>query len=145
MLKILTVVLAAFIDSCAGAPRPTQEASEAPSSGTSDPQSESADQHPVHHFSDNWGNGPGCTPKGEVLSLEGTIVIRPFGKGTDGALLKTDKDEWVISYRAEGTLLEMRDKTVLASGRACDKQGEAVAGKHFDLMTLTEAPGSTYQ
>jgi hypothetical protein len=73
-----------------------------------------------------------------VVSLEGTIVVRPFGKGTDGALLKTNADEWVVSYRAEGTLLEMRDKRVLARGRACEKQGEAVHGKHFDLLTLTE-------
>lgn len=94
------------------------------------------DRETPHDFSDNWGNGPGCTPKGEELSLEGTIVVRPFGKGADGALLKTNTDEWVVSYHAEGALLALRGKPTLARGRACEKQGAAVSGKHFDLTRL---------
>jgi len=93
----------------------------------------------VYHFDSNWGSGLGCSVKGDDLVLTGTIVVQPFGKGSDGALLKTDDDEWVLSYRAEGALLELRDKRVVAHGHACDKQGEAVGGKHFDLKTLTEA------
>ncbi len=76
---------------------------------------------------------------GEPLTLSGTIVVRPFGKGTDGAVLKTDGGEWVISYRADGVVLALRDKRVVARGRACDKQGEAISGEHLDLLTLTEA------
>lgn len=93
----------------------------------------------VHHFSDNWGSGLGCTPKGPVLSLEGTVVVRPFGKGTDGAVLATEGEAWVLSYRAEGVLLELNGKPVVARGRACDKRGAAVFGPHLDLATLTES------
>lgn len=131
-------VVAIVAGSCAATPNPTGPAGESPSSEPSAPQAESVGQHSVHRFSHNWGNGSGCTPTGEVLSLEGTIVIRPFGKGTDGALLKTKADEWVVSYRAEGTLLELRDKRVRARGRACEKQEEAVSARHFELLTLTE-------
>ncbi len=53
---------------------------------------------------------------GEPLTLSGTIVVRPFGKGTDGAVLKTDGGEWVISYRADGVVLALRDKRVAARG-----------------------------
>jgi hypothetical protein len=37
-------------------------------------------------------------------------------------------------------LLALRDKRVVARGRACDKQGGSIAGDHLDLETLTEAP-----
>src|SRR5262245_52409833 len=100
------------------------------------PQGTESNESP-RRFSDNWGDGPGCTPKGEELALEGTILVRPFGKGADGAVLKTNTDEWVVSYRPTGALLEMRGKRVVARGRACDKEGQSVVGKHFDLRTLT--------
>ena len=92
----------------------------------------------VHQFSNNWGNSLGCAPKGLELTVEGTIEVRPFGKGTDGARLKTNEGQWVVSYRAEGALLALDGKRVVATGRACDKDGESIAGKHFDLKTLTE-------
>lgn len=136
-------VVASVAGSCAATNHPMGTVREVPSPGPSDPEANVVGQPPTHRLSDNWGKGLGCTPKGAVLALEGTIVIRPFGKGADGALLTTDVDEWVVSYRAEGILLEMRDKKVLARGRACDKQGEAVSGKHFDLSTLTEVPTTT--
>jgi hypothetical protein len=95
---------------------------------------------PVEHgFSDNWGNGPGCTPRGELLTLSGTIVVRPFGKGTDGALLATSDGEWIISYRATGVLLEARGERVVARGRACDKQGASIGGAHLDLESITRS------
>jgi hypothetical protein len=92
----------------------------------------------VHHFTDNWGSGLGCHPRGGAMALEGVVVVQPFGKGTDGAVLDTGTEQWVLSYRAEGALLDLDGVRVVARGRACDKQGEAVAGKHFDLESLTE-------
>lgn len=93
----------------------------------------------VHHFRDNWGTGLGCEPRGEVLAIHGTIRIEPFRKGTDGAVLEADDGErWVLSYRAEDVLLSLDGARVEARGRACDKQGEAISGEHFDLQTLTE-------
>jgi hypothetical protein len=87
--------------------------------------------------STNWGE-VGCTPKGPTLTLSATVVVRPFGKGLDGAVLHTAGGDWIVSYRAEGKLLALRDKRVTATGRACDKEGQAIVGKHFDLATITE-------
>jgi hypothetical protein len=92
----------------------------------------------THRFRDNYGE-PGCEPKGEALTLRGRIRVEPFGKGTDGALLDEDGGEaWVLSYRAEGVLLQLDGAQVEVRGHACDKQGEALSGKHFDLETLVE-------
>jgi hypothetical protein len=69
--------------------------------------------------------------------LQGTIVLRPFRKGMQGALLRVSADEhWILAYRAEGVLLELDGKRVEVTGRACEKQLQAMAGKHFDLATL---------
>jgi len=115
---------------CSSSP-PTQQAPEMATPAT---------QPKVYKLSNNWGNGLGCTPEGEELTVTGTLVVRPFGKGTDGAVVKTDSEEWVVSYRATGALLELAGKRVVARGRQCSKQGESVAGRHLDLATLTEAP-----
>lgn len=93
----------------------------------------------THRFHDNWGSGLGCEPHGDVLTLHGTIRIAPFRKGTNGALLETDDGEtWVLSYRAQDPLLQLDGARVEARGRACDKQGEALVGKHFDLHAVVE-------
>jgi hypothetical protein len=95
----------------------------------------------VHRFQDNFGE-PGCAPKGEVLTLHGRIRVAPFRKGTNGALFDDDAGEtWVLSYRAEGALLRLDGAHVEIRGHACDKRGEALAGKHFDLdMVIENAP-----
>jgi hypothetical protein len=102
---------------------------------------------PVEHRltpEENWGaNSLGCTPRGPELTIEGMLVVRPFGKGTDGAVIKTDTgDEWIVTYRAEGATLDLEDRRVIARGRECDKEGQSMAGKHFDLATLTEVPAA---
>ena len=92
---------------------------------------------PVSAFSENWGDSP-CLPRGPALTMRGRIQVKPFGKGTDGAVLMADDGtSWVVSYRAEGALLNLNGKRVEARGRACDKQFEAVAGPHFDLASVT--------
>ena len=78
-----------------------------------------------------------CVPRGPELTLEGTIVVQPFGKGTNGAILQTGTDEWVLAYRAEGELLALDGQRVTAHGRECAKGGQAVYGKHFDYTALT--------
>lgn len=103
----------------------------------------------LHRFSNNWASGVKgddrlaglvtCTPSGPELSLRGIIKVRPFGKGTDGAILKTGSGDWVLTYRAEGVLLELQEKEVLVHGRACAKEGESIGGNHFDLATLEES------
>jgi hypothetical protein len=127
VLRFAIVTLAGSSCGSAAAPQqPTPRPSLSPS-------------HVEHRFSDNWGSGLGCTPRGEVLTLAGTIVVRPFGKGTDGAVLATSAGEWVISYRAEGALLELRGESVVARGRACDKQGASITGAHLDLESVTRS------
>lgn len=72
------------------------------------------------------------------MTLRGRIQVKPFGKGTDGALLVVDRgDLWVISYRAEGPILALDGREVSARGRACDKQFEAIGGPHFDVASIT--------
>jgi hypothetical protein len=87
-----------------------------------------------------WASGMGCTPKGDELAVTGALVVRPFGKGTDGAVIQADDGEWILSYRAEGALLDLAGTRVTVRGRACDKQGEATAGRHFDAASIVAAP-----
>lgn len=127
--RLASVVALALVTACTRSPQPVAR---------------------VHSFSNNWGAGAGdddslarligCTPTGPELSLRGTIVVSPFGKGTNGAQLKTDTEQWVVSYRATGALLELEGKQVVARGRASDKGGESIGGRHFDLSTLEELP-----
>ena len=92
----------------------------------------------VHRFRDNWGE-PGCAVRGDAITLRGRISVEPFGKGTDGAMLDADDGErWVLTYRAEGVLLQLDGARVEIRGWACDKRGEAIAGQHFDLDSLVE-------
>jgi hypothetical protein len=92
----------------------------------------------THTFRDNWGE-PGCAARGEPLTLRGRVRVEPFRKGTSGALLDEDGGEaWVLTYRAQGVLLQLDGAHVEVRGRACDKQGEALSGKHFDLESLVE-------
>lgn len=91
---------------------------------------------------DNWGSGLGCEVRGERLTLHGRLRVEPFGKGTDGAILRVGpgrEESWILSYRAEGPLLALDGERVVATGQACDKQGEAIYGRHFNLETLTRA------
>lgn len=111
------------------APCPTAEPEPIPTSGK------------VHRFQDNWGE-PGCAVKGDVLTLHGRIRVEPFRKGTSGALFDDDAGEsWVLTYRAEGVLLQLDGAQVEIRGWACDKRGEALSGKHFDLDMLIEPSG----
>ena len=91
----------------------------------------------VYSRSDNWGNGPGCEASGPERVLRGVIRVAPFGKGTNGARIDDGTKQWVISYRADATLIALDGKSVEARGRPCAKQGEAISGPHFDVQTLT--------
>ena len=74
-----------------------------------------------------------------MMTLRGRLIVRPFGKGTDGVVLRVSpREQWILSYRAEGLLAALAGRRVEVTGRACDKQGEALAGPHFDLAALTE-------
>jgi hypothetical protein len=44
---------------------------------------------------------------------------------------------WIISYRADATLISLDRKSVEARGLPCTKQGEAISDPHFDVQTLT--------
>lgn len=95
---------------------------------------------PRYEVRDSWVGSP-CLPRGDEIAVTGRIEVKPFGKGSDGARLVVDGGEsWVISYRAEGPILQLSGKRVRATGRACDKQLEAIAGKHFDVVTLEALP-----
>jgi hypothetical protein len=88
----------------------------------------------------NWdearGN-PGCSASGPEQTLRGVVRVAPFGKGTDGAKLDDGHQRWVLSYRAEGALKQLDGKRVEAKGRPCNKEGQAIMGPHFDLLSVT--------
>jgi hypothetical protein len=139
----VVVVLTASCEAAVSPSEPKTTASSRQAKTASTATTGAASVAKTHVFSDNFGGGAGCAPRGAEMTLRGRVEVRPFGKGTDGAVLKTADAEWVVSYRAQGPLLTLHGRQVIASGRACDKQGEAVSGKHFDLMSLTDAmPGS---
>ncbi|MBZ5710480.1 hypothetical protein [Nannocystis pusilla] len=95
---------------------------------------------PPHAFdvSGSYDDGAGCRPHGDLVELKGVIVVEPFGKGIDGArLVAADGERWILNYGARGVYRELDGKRVTARGRACDMQGEAIMGRHFDPATLT--------
>jgi hypothetical protein len=94
----------------------------------------------VHDLPNAWASGAGCIPKGDELVVTGTLVVSPFGKGTDGATVEGDDGEWIITYRAEGPVLALAGRRVTVRGWACDKQGASVFGNHFDAKTIVETP-----
>ena len=68
----------------------------------------------------------------------GTLVVEPFGKGTDGARLVPDEGApWVLTYRATAAMRSVDGRRVSVRGRPCSKQGQAIAGRHFDADTLS--------
>jgi hypothetical protein len=91
-----------------------------------------------HDVSGSYDDGAGCLPHGEVVDLKGVLVVEPFGKGIDGArLVAADGERWILNYGARGVYRELDGKRVTARGRACDMQGQAIMGRHFDAATLT--------
>lgn len=97
--------------------------------------------HTVHTVQPSDGIGDACTPRGPMRTLTGKLIVRPFGKGSDGAVLVArGGEQWVLSYRASGPLLELRGRRVEITGRACDKDGEAIAGPHFATTTVGLTP-----
>lgn len=91
----------------------------------------------AHSLPDNPGEGYGCEPIGPERVLRGVIHVEPFGKGVDGARLDDGAKRWVVSYRADATLIALDGKSVEALGRPCAQRDESVAGPHFDVQTLT--------
>ncbi len=83
-------------------------------------------------------SGIGCVATQDTTQLRGVIVVKPFGKGTDGAVLDDGEIEWAVSYDAEDdAVFESFDGVeVIARGRPCDKEGAAVELPHFELMSL---------
>jgi hypothetical protein len=74
-----------------------------------------------------------------VTTIAGRLAIEPFGKGTDGARLVPDDGEpWVLSYRASPALRRRDGQRIVLRGRPCTKEGQAIAGRHFDADELHE-------
>jgi hypothetical protein len=88
---------------------------------------------------DGWDDARyGCVPRGEVRQVRGVLRTLPFGKGTDGTVLEVDGgDAWIVDYKATAQHRELAGRTVVATGRACDKQGASVVGRHFDIATVS--------
>lgn len=124
-------LLALLIAGCATPPPPEPEPVE---------PTESLKLGPPIAVAPQFGNErakPGCVPTGDTTELQGTIRVLPFGKGTDGAILDDGEQEWIVTYNAkDGVFESFNDFEVLARGRPCDKQFEAISGPHFEVRSL---------
>lgn len=104
-----------------------------------------ATQGSTERFTHGWAgwNRPdiGCVPKGKVQQLRGTLRPQPLdrrgrkpGKGFGGTrLVLKNGAALVVSYGATTQHRRLAGKTVIASGRYCDKQGQAIVGQHFNV------------
>ena len=79
---------------------------------------------------------PRCKPRATRLDLQGFVRVRSIGKGLTGVVLEADAGDWIMSYRADGPLLQLRDAHVVARGRPCDKLAGGVMGAHFRVTSI---------
>lgn len=78
----------------------------------------------------------GCTPLGDTTELVGVVEMLDFGKGRRGVIIDDGEVKWVVSYNDESVFAEWEKERVLARGRQCDKQGEAIKAYHFEVKSL---------
>ena len=86
-----------------------------------------------------WDDDPriGCVAVGDTREIHGTVKLMDLGRGREGAVIDDGTVKWVVSYTAEDGVLEDFDGVeVLARGRKCEKQGQAVQAWHFQLRSL---------
>lgn len=79
---------------------------------------------------------PGCTPLGDTEEVLGVVEIISFGKNRDGVIIDDGAVKWVVSYNSEGLFEDFEKEKVLATGRRCEKQGEAIKAYHFEVRSL---------
>jgi hypothetical protein len=87
----------------------------------------------------------GCVAKGKVVSLRGTLRPEPDiphhqrpGKGFGGTrLVLADGTSLVVAYGATRQHRRLAGKTIVARGRYCDKQKQALVSGHFHIHTFT--------
>ncbi|MFW5920658.1 MAG: hypothetical protein ACOCUS_02370 [Polyangiales bacterium] len=86
----------------------------------------------------------GCVPRGDVVEVTGRVEVAPFGKGSDGAILRPPEGEpWILAYNADGQaggrFRELQGSAVRARGRECVQQGASVGGRHLYVTSIREA------
>jgi len=92
---------------------------------------------------------PSYEPRfGEPVEREALYVVAPVagGKNLQAVSLRFDDGEvWVRSYRPVAAELQYADKRVVVTGRPYTNSPyvQSVAGTHFELHTITLAPGET--
>jgi len=87
----------------------------------------------------------GCVTKGKIQHLRGTLRPEPAprpgqktGKRFGGTrLVLTGGEALVVAYGATEQHRRLAGKTIIALGRYCDKQGQAIVSRHFHINTLT--------
>lgn len=80
----------------------------------------------------------GCVPFGSTTRLRGVLRVRPFGrKGRGTELVLEGGEALVVAYGETDQHRELEGVPVIATGRYCTKQLQAVSGQHFDIETLT--------
>ena len=87
----------------------------------------------------------GCAPKGKVLQVRGTLRPEPAprpgdrrGKRFGGTrLVLPGGESLVVAYGATAQHRRLAGKTIVARGRYCDKQKQALVSRHFHIQTFT--------
>ena len=77
----------------------------------------------------------GCAATESTRQIIGTIETFD-AKGRTLFILNDGDVRWVISYDEESVFRDFENTEVLARGRRCDKQGDAVKAWHFDVRGL---------
>jgi len=106
-----------------------------------------ADYFPVSgttvEFSRGWAgwNDPdiGCAPYATSERVAGTLRVRSFGKkGGEGTELVLENGKaWIVAYGATEQHRDLAGAELIATGRRCNKQGQAIIGQHFHIESLT--------
>lgn len=78
----------------------------------------------------------GCTPLGDTEELVGVVTMMDFGKGRRGVIIDDGTNKWVVSYNDENVFADFEKDRVLARGRQCENQGDAIRAYHFDVQSL---------
>ena len=87
----------------------------------------------------------GCVAKGKVQHLRGTLRPEPAprpgqktGKRFGGTrLVLSGGESLVVAYGATEQHRRLAGKTIIAHGRYCDKQKQAIVSRHFHIRTFT--------
>lgn len=147
---LCTALLLAALLLCACDKAP-QQRTRAPANRTSpSPRSGNASGGTPERFTRGWSGWDdphiGCIPRGAPLQLRGKLQPEPPNRGARGKtfegtrLVLENGESLVVAYGATEQHRRLAGKPVIARGRYCDKQKQALAARHFHIEEVVVLP-----